>query len=148
MALKTIKQCLDINFLSIEIRKKWDYGRGMSVNKYNSAYHRFSRNMEYIAKHYPDRTDVFMELLNHKDPYVVLHCAPKMLMLTNLSIDQKWKALETIKIVLPTCKASDIDQMGFQYSIQQWEKELLEEQKNSRTILEDGTNISGDSDPF
>ena len=149
MALKTIKQCLDIIFKSIEIRKKWDYGRGMSVTKFNAAYKRSEKHMFYIDKHYPDRTDVLLELLNHEDPHVVLHCAPMMLRFKNLSIEQKWKALETIKLVLQTSNASDIDRTGFKFAIPLWEKDLMEEQKRcSRTISEDGTNISGDSDPF
>lgn len=129
MALKSIKRCLDVVFECIEIRKKWDYGRGMSVPQYNSAYRKFARNLEYIANHYPDRTDVLMELLNHKDPKVVLHCAPMMLRFNNLSIEQKWKALEAIKHIWQTGNAPGIDIVGLEFAIPLWEKDLLEEQK-------------------
>lgn len=129
MARKSVKQCIDIVLACIEERKCVDYANPLSVRRFNAAYDRCANNMLYIDKHYPNEIDVVMELLNHSDYDVVLHCAPIILRFKNCSALYKWKAIDRIKEVLRTHDISKADRLGWELSLRNWEQNLRKSEK-------------------
>ena len=122
--MKSVEACIEGFLEQIEKRKSVDYADKVSVRGFNAAYDKCFQFAKYIDDHYPEQIDLLMDLLEHPDIDVPIHCAPMLLRLNNTTIEQKQKALETCKSFLHHPLIDDVTKLGFSISIAQWEEEL------------------------
>ena len=132
MAVKTFEKCMDKILEDLEFRRTVDYASKTAVRKYNAAYGKIRKNILYIEKNYPEKRNVFIEMLAHEDPYIA--CAFGCFILNHLSctLEQKWYALSVIKKLYNTGKLARTEFSNIWITIKHWEKILqAEEEKRS-----------------
>lgn len=131
MAAKTFEMCMDIILEGLEFRRTVDYASRTSVRRYNAAYGNILKNMLYIEKNYPEKRNVFMEMLAHEDPYIA--CAFGCYLLNHLSctLEQKWYALSIIKKLYNTGKLERTEFSNIWITIKHWEKNLRVEERRT-----------------
>lgn len=118
-------ECIDGIIEEIEKRREVDYAQKTSVRRFNKSYSNCLAYVKYIDKHYPEKIDTLIEMIEEDSPDITLHCAPMILHLENSSHEQKVRAIKAIKRIVNSNYISGADRMGFQISLQKWEAELM-----------------------
>lgn len=129
MKERSALECISRILRDMEKRKNVDYADKNSVRRYNNAFDRMIQNANYLFDHYPEQTDLFMELVNHSDYWIAGHCTSILPQLHNCTKEQKLAAIRSAKRLLTHPDADDIAQMAWQVNIERWEAELSEDAK-------------------
>ena len=119
------EECLARILKDIEKRKTVDYADKNSVRRYNAAMDRIIERANYFYDNYPEKMNMFTELLDHPDFDIAETFTAVIYGLRNATKSHKLIALDSARQLLSR-EMNALNRYIWSLVIKQWEAQLQE----------------------